>query len=188
MSIVARRGRIVAEARTRLLRFDRPTLAAVGAIDTSTSRDAGADLDEHRQELASLALDVAVRTSPPLTVLAGWTTPAFAREVDRTRAQLGPIRTRDALAMSFSREAVVAVTRRWAVTSPAAAVMRPRPAGAAGSPGPVRVAYAIRWLELGDGRGRPDWVSILNGVGRGIGDAVGRPEEGPPQRIGESTT
>jgi hypothetical protein len=151
MSIVARRGRVVAEPRSRLLRFERPAiLATVGGAVGST-----VEPDDPRHELARLALDLVVRTSEPQSLPRRWTTAPFIREVDKTRAQLGPIRSRTALAASFSREASVAVTRS----------ADPAPDGI--PPGPVRVAYAIRWLELGDGRPRPDWPSILDGV---VGD------------------
>jgi hypothetical protein len=56
---------------------------------------------------------------------------AFSREVDTIRVHLSPIRSRASLAASFEREA----TRIEA----------------------VRLAYAIRWLELGDGIARPPW-------------------------------
>jgi hypothetical protein len=51
-----------------------------------------------------------------------WTAASFDSEVSRIAAQLQPIRSRDALASSFAREAA--------------------------SPDPVRVAYAGRWIEL----------------------------------------
>jgi hypothetical protein len=54
--------------------------------------------------------------------------------------RLAPVRTRAALASSFGREAFNVRT------------VEPR-AGAT-SIGPVSVAYALRWLELGDGRRR----------------------------------
>ena len=158
MPIVVRRGRPVAEPRSRLLRFERPPTvdAAVTAIGrTSVQPDS-------RHELARLALDVVVRTSEPQTVPAQWRTVPFGREVDRTRAQLGPIRSREALARSFEREASIAVTR-WA--SPDHVVAMP--------PGPVRVAYAVRWLELGDDRTRPSWTAIVSGVVRDLVAAVG---------------
>ena len=120
-----------------------------GAVDSIPAPD------DPLHELARLALDVVVRTSEPLSLPRRWTTVPFIREVDHTRAQLAPIRTRRALADSFSREASVAVTRCA------------DPAAADPPPGPVRVAYAIRWLELGDGRPRPGWPSILDGV---VGD------------------
>jgi hypothetical protein len=150
MSIVVRRGRPVAEPRSRLLRFDRPSPAtsSIVAID-----DHPVAVDP-RHELARLALDLVVRTAEPIDLPARWRTPAFAREVDRTRAQLVPIRSRAALLASFSREASVAVTRTSAITDHA--------------PGPIRVAYAIRWLELGDGRARPDWPAFTAGAVRDL--------------------
>jgi hypothetical protein len=152
MSIVARRGRVIAEPRSRLLRFERPSSAVVAAGTIGTNDDP----DDPRHELARLALDVVLRTSEPLRLPLRWTSPPFAREVDRTRGQLTPISSRTALAASFSREASVAATRSAPLTP-------------ADPPGPVRVAYAIRWLELGDGRARPDWPTIARGV---VGDLV----------------
>jgi hypothetical protein len=61
-----------------------------------------------------------------------WATAAFAREVELVRSHLRPIRTRDALAASFGREAFH--------------VRPPSDTGVAMSA--VRVAYATRWLEL----------------------------------------
>jgi hypothetical protein len=147
MSIVARRGRVAVEPRSRLLRFERPSngMAAAGAVGTTI------DPDDLRHELGRLALDLVLRTSEPLRLPERWTRTPFGREVDGTRAQLAPIQTRTALAASFSREASVAATRSAPLTP-------------ADPPGPVRVAYAIRWLELGDGRGRPDWATITKGV------------------------
>jgi hypothetical protein len=154
MSIVARRGRVVAEPRSRLLRFERPTSAAVAAGQIGSLEH-----PDPRHELARLALDLVLRTSEPLRLPERWTRTPFGREVDRTRAQLAPITTRTALAASFSREASVAATRSAPLTP-------------ADPPGPVRVAYALRWLELGDGRSRPDWPSIARGV---IGDVARHP-------------
>ena len=163
MSIVARRGRVVAEPRSRLLRFERPVpvVAAAGTIGSSLPVPVPVDVDpdDPRHELARLALDLVVRTSEPLSLPPRWTTVPFGREVDRTRAQLVPIRTRAALAASFSREASVAVTR-FAEPAP----LMP--------PGPVRVAYAIRWLELGDARPRAAWASIVNGVVADLAAAI----------------
>jgi hypothetical protein len=65
--------------------------------------------------------------------------------------------SRSVLASSFTREASVAVSR-----------MAPLSPG--NPPGPVRVAYAIRWLELGDDRRRPAWASITKGL---VGDLAG---------------
>ncbi|MEO5939816.1 MAG: hypothetical protein ABIZ72_02750, partial [Candidatus Limnocylindrales bacterium] len=108
---------------------------------------------------------------------ARWTSHSFAIEVDRTRAQLAPIRSRAGLANSFSREASIAVTRTSGPASPRL------PAG------PVRVAYAIRWLELGDGRARPPWASFIAGPVELVASHVGGPDiESDAQRKGEITT
>ena len=155
MSIVARRGRVAVEPRSRLLRFERPSNGVVAAGPVGTAIDP----DDLRHELGRLALDLVLRTSEPLRLPERWTRTPFGREVDRTRAQLAPIQTRTALAGSFSREASVAATRSAPLTP-------------ADPPGPVRVAYAIRWLELGDGRARPDWARITKGV---VGDLVQHP-------------
>jgi hypothetical protein len=155
MSIVARRGRVVVEPRSRLLRFERPSNAVVAAGPVGIS----ADPDDPRHELGRLALDLVLRTSEPLRLPERWTRTPFGREVDQTRAQLAPISTRTALAASFSREASVAATRSAPLTP-------------GDPPGPVRVAYALRWLELGDGRARPDWSSIARGV---VGDVSRHP-------------
>jgi len=78
--------------------------------------------------------------------------PAFAWEVDRVRRQLAPIVSRRALASSFAREAF-----RTAGASAAGAIR------GTGSIGPVHCAYAVRWLELGDGAPRPGWSGFVAG-------------------------
>jgi hypothetical protein len=155
MPIVVRRGRPTAEPRSRLLRFERPTGLAVVAT-TIGNESPAPDL---RHELARLALDLAVRTSEPMTLPRRWSTYAFGQEVDRTRAQLAPIRSRAGLLASFSREASIAVTR---TVGPSQAPV-----------GPIRVAYAIRWLELGDGRRRPAWASFVAGPVELVAGALG---------------
>jgi hypothetical protein len=77
-----------------------------------------------------------------------WGEPVFAREVDQVRAQLAPIRDRRGLAASFGREAFRTLD---------APERSERPAGI----GAVRVAYAIRWLELGRGVRQPAWSSLV---------------------------
>lgn len=155
MSIVARRGRVIAEPRSRLLRFDRSSIgtAATAAVDHS-------DAFDPRHELARLALDVVVRTAEPACLPRRWSTAAFGREVDRTRTQLAPIHSRDGLIASFSREGSIAVTT-LAPLSPTE------------PPGPVRVAYAIRWLELGDDRLRGPWSALVEGPVREVAAAIG---------------
>src|SRR5689334_7994006 len=81
-----------------------------------------------------------------------WGEPAFAWEVDRVRRQLAPIVSRRALASSFAREAF-----RTAGSPP------PAPSMDAPRIGPVHCAYAVRWLELGDGAPRPGWSGFVTG-------------------------
>lgn len=68
-----------------------------------------------------------------------WTTDSFDREVQLVRCHLAPLRTRAALAGSYGREAF----HHASTTAPAD-----------DDPGAVRVAYALRWLELGVGDAR----------------------------------
>jgi hypothetical protein len=75
-----------------------------------------------------------------------WATPVFGREVDLVRLHLGPIRSRAGLAASFGREAFHGELDRD---------------GADVDTGPVTAAYAIRWLELGNGARRPPWEAWL---------------------------
>lgn len=77
---------------------------------------------------------------------ARWDVPAFGREVDLVRLHLAPIRSRPGLAASFGREAFHADVSRG-------------DADVGG--GPVTAAYAIRWLELGDGVARRSWKTWL---------------------------
>jgi hypothetical protein len=160
MPIVVRRGHQIAEPRSRLLRFERPVIAVGAAAAVGIESSA----PDPRHELARLALDVVVRTSEPVDLPRRWRGVPFAREVDRTRGQLAPIRSRAALIASFSREASIAATRSEASPDPAAPVQ---------PPGPVRVAYAIRWLELGDGRARPSWESFVAGPVELVAGALG---------------
>ena len=70
-----------------------------------------------------------------------WAQPSFRREIELVRAHLSPLRTRKALAASYGREAFHVILD---------------PAGR-DEPGAVRLAYALRWLELGDGDVGPIW-------------------------------
>ncbi len=76
-----------------------------------------------------------------------WTAPAFVREVDLVRSHLRPIRSPALLAASFGREAFHG------------RAMPGTPRALAGSA--VRVAYALRWLELSDGAPRPTWRELI---------------------------
>ena len=84
MSIVARRGRVAVEPRSRLLRFERPS-NGVDAAGTVGSPNEPAVV---AHELARLALDLVLRTSEPLRLPARWTTPVRPRG----RSDPGPAR------------------------------------------------------------------------------------------------
>lgn len=97
--------------------------------------------------LAVVAVATLRRARRPEVRPARWTLPVFAREVDLIRLHLAPIRSRRGLAASFGREAF------HGDIDPSIADGE--------SVGPVTAAYAIRWLELGDGAARPPWVTWL---------------------------
>jgi hypothetical protein len=99
---------------------------------------------------ASLALGVdALRIArvlrDPRRWPAQWGERAFGIEVERIRRPLARIRSRDALEASYGREVF--------------AVAEPRSYPAEGSP--VRVAYALRWIELQDGVTGPSWQALV---------------------------
>jgi hypothetical protein len=95
--------------------------------------------DSPGRALALVALATIRHGRRPTDRPAAWCRPGFAREVDLVRLHLRPVRTRQILAASFGREAFHA-----------------GPSIAAGATaGPVAVAYALRWLELGDRVDRP---------------------------------
>ena len=102
----------------------------------------------HRPSREILGEDVqALLTGDPASpATVRWTTDRFARQVAAVRRHLDPIPDTDRLADSFGREAFhgARIGR-----SPAIATS------------PVRVAYAIRWIELIAGIGLPDWPAWL---------------------------
>jgi hypothetical protein len=81
-----------------------------------------------------------------------WSDVTFGRQIEAIRRQLAPIRSRTGLAASFGREAFH--VRRAGLSFDAGL------SSSAAAPGPVRLAYALRWLELGDGRPRPSWPEL----------------------------
>ena len=96
----------------------------------------------------ALALD-ALRLSralrDPSRRPAHWLQPAFGAEVELIRRHLAPVRSRQTLAASYGREAFhVAVDDRET-----------------NEPSPIRLAYALRWMELRDGATGPSWPSLL---------------------------
>ena len=75
-----------------------------------------------------------------------WADAAFAREVELVRHHLAPLRNRRSLTASFGREAFQSLDLD-------SAQLR--------TLGPIRAAYAIRWLELGSGVTLPAWGTLL---------------------------
>jgi hypothetical protein len=73
-------------------------------------------------------------------------TPPSGGRVELVRCHLAPLRNRRSLTASFGREAFQTLDLDRA---------RPRPLG------PIRAAYAIRWLELGNGAALPAWSSLI---------------------------
>jgi hypothetical protein len=125
----------------------------------ATARPVSAD-----RALAVVAGATVRRARRPERRPARWTLPVFAREVDLIRLHLAPIRSRRGLAASFGREAF------HGDIDPSVADGE--------SVGPVTVAYAIRWLELGDGAPRPPWTTWLEESR----DALPRPSAGATAR------
>jgi hypothetical protein len=80
-----------------------------------------------------------------------WGEPVFAREVEAVRRQLAPLRGRRGLAASYGREA--------------SRMRDARERGGSSGLDPISVAYAVRWLELGDGVSRPGWIDLVTAPG-----------------------
>ena len=82
----------------------------------------------------------------------------FRLQVAAIHDQLIPIRSRVALASSYGREA----SRQRIERLPATVDGRPRPRPDRITP--LQVAYAVRWLELGDPEPAvPPWPDLLDG-------------------------
>ena len=76
---------------------------------------------------------------------ASWSQPAFGIEVERHRRALSRMRTRDSLIAWYARD----------VFGSADAVAHPSQESA------IRVAYALRWLELFDDATAPSWPALV---------------------------
>lgn len=132
--------------------------------------------DSPSRALALTGLATVRHSRRPLDRPSAWSRPGFAREVDLVRAHLRPIRTRQLLAASFGREAFHAG----------------QDSGGSGPQGvgPVAVAYAIRWLELGDRVERPRFEVWLAESASGSvrlpasGDPTDAPDSARPQGSG----
>ena len=96
--------------------------------------------------LALDALRVSRALRDPARRPARWAQPGFGAEVELVRRHLAPVRTRQSLAASFGREAFHVL--------PTAAEHD--------DPNPIRLAYALRWMELRDGATGPSWMSLFD--------------------------
>jgi hypothetical protein len=96
--------------------------------------------------LALDALRVSRALRDPARRPARWAQPGFGAEVELVRRHLAPVRTRQSLAASFGREAFHVL--------PTAAEHD--------DPSPIRLAYALRWMELRDGATGPSWMSLFD--------------------------
>jgi len=97
----------------------------------------------------ALALD-AMRVSKalrdPTCRPARWAQPAFGAEVELVRRHLAPVQSRRSLAASFGREAFH--------IAPTAAERE--------DPSPTRLAYALRWIELGQAANGLSWPPLFD--------------------------
>jgi hypothetical protein len=75
-----------------------------------------------------------------------WSELSFTREIELVRAHLAPLRTRKALAASYGREAFHLTLDDTARDDP----------------GAVRLAYALRWLELGHAPPASIWPATID--------------------------
>ena len=95
--------------------------------------------------LALDALRIIRALRDPARRPARWAQPAFGAEVELVRRHLAPVRSRQTLAASYGREAFHV-----------ASAERERD-----DPSPIRLAYALRWMELRDGATGPSWPTLL---------------------------
>jgi hypothetical protein len=107
-------------------------------------RVAPAPVPAPARALALDALRLLRRLRDPTRRPERWSRPAFRREIELVRTHLSPLRTRKALAASYGREAFHLTLDPTARDDPSA----------------VRLAYALRWLELGDRDIAPVWPTV----------------------------
>ena len=88
----------------------------------------------------------------PQRLPAGWRSERFARDVDRTRRQLQPIRTLRALADSFAREGLH--------LNPGGPIVAGDCLPDRFGETPLEVAYVTRWIELDGGRELHGWRTL----------------------------
>ena len=125
-------------------------MSGSAALDASTIEAPAATA--HRDRLANHAAVLEAWLARPEGCPPRWRLEKFARLVDLVRSHLRPLGSRDLLAHSYSREHFHV---RAVGAQPAPALLLARDA--------TEVAYALRWLELGEGRGRESWALLLGG-------------------------
>jgi hypothetical protein len=148
MPIMTRQPEATDGAATHLAHVQRRGGTAIGS-SSAPPRDllpgggvpAPAPVPAPARALALDALRLVRRLRDPARRSARWAHPSFRREIELVRAHLAPLRSRKALAASYGREAFHLVIDD----------------AARDDPGAVRLAYALRWLELGNGDVGPVW-------------------------------
>jgi hypothetical protein len=128
---------------------DRSTIGSASLLDgllPSSGPFAPAPAPAPHRALALDAIQLRRGLRDPLRRPDPWGSASFAREVELIRCHLAPLRNRRSLTSSFGREAFQTLDSDPPATLPL---------------GPVRAAYAIRWLELGNGATLPAWARLL---------------------------
>lgn len=123
----------------------RPTTSPEELLPSAALR-APAPVPAPARALALDALQVIRALRDPDRRPARWAQPSFGQQVELVRRHLAPVRTRQSLAASFGREAFHIVPTATEVDDPS----------------PIRLAYALRWMELRDGATGPSWMSLLD--------------------------
>lgn len=100
---------------------------------------------EHERALAVDALRVGRLLGEPSLWPSRWTEPAFGAEVERCRRHVADLTTQDALATAYEHDVFERLT------------------GGRGDAdaSPIRVAYALRWLELQEDSIGPAWPAMV---------------------------
>lgn len=100
---------------------------------------------EHERALAVDALRLGRLLKEPAMWPSRWTEPTFGAEVERCRRHVADLTTQDALATAYEHDVFERLTGGRG--------------DAHGSP--IRVAYALRWLELQEDSIGPAWPAMV---------------------------
>ena len=109
------------------------------------SRSHASAAQEHERALAIDALRLGRVLKEPAMWPRRWAEPAFGAEVERCRRHVADLRTHEALAAAYEHDVFELLTggRGDAEVSP------------------IRVAYALRWLELQEDSIGPAWPAMV---------------------------